>query len=166
MGPFASLRTQEIDGFEELNEVVLGTKREIVQIERGKIHGRLSHGSVAGLPLDHASFDLGIRTNGGSPKHRYGIGLLLEARSRVTWSSYECEPGHLMIMPPGGEHENRYYGGASLIVISASPAEIESTLGAEGQLHVALRLGVDVAEGVLRVREEDRPFVTGCVGAP
>lgn len=134
MSPFASLRTRDIESFEELNEVVLGTQREIVQIERGKIHGRLSHASIDGLPVDHATFDLGIRSNGGSPRDRYGIALLLESSDRVTWTSYECAPGHVMVMPPGGEHENRYYGGASLIVISASPEDIEASLGTEGQL--------------------------------
>ena len=134
MGPFASLRTHEIDSFEELNEIVLGTRREIVQIEHGKLHGRLSHASVAGLPLDHATFDLGIRSNGGSPTDRFAVGLLLHSRNRVTWSSYECEPGHVMVTAPGVEYENRYYGGASLIVVSLSPAEIESSFGSEGQL--------------------------------
>jgi AraC-like DNA-binding protein len=132
--PFASLRTHEIESFEELNEIVLGTQRQVVQIEHGKIHGRLSHASIAGLPLDHATFDLGIRSNGGSPRDRYGIGLLLEAGNRVTWASYECEPGHVMVTRPGGEYENRYFGGASLLVISLSPAEIESSLGSEGQV--------------------------------
>ena len=134
MGPFASLRTQEIDSFEELDEIVLGTRRKIVQIEHGKMRGRLSHASIAGLPFDHATFDLGIRSNGGSPRDRYGIGLLLEARNRVTWASHECGPGHVMVTAPGGEYENRYYGGASLIVVSLSPSEIESSLGSEGQL--------------------------------
>jgi hypothetical protein len=44
---FASLRTHEIESFEELNEIVLGTQRQIVQIEHGKIHGRLCHASPA-----------------------------------------------------------------------------------------------------------------------
>ena len=101
MTPFASLRTHEIESFEELNEIVLGTRRQVVQIEHGKIHGRLSHASIAGLPLDHATFDLGIRSNGGSPRDRYGIGLLLEASNRVTWSSYECVPGHVMARGQG-----------------------------------------------------------------
>ena len=43
MGQFAALRTQKIEGFEELKEVVLGTRREIVQLERGKIKGEIAH---------------------------------------------------------------------------------------------------------------------------
>ncbi len=65
---------------------------------------------------------------------RFAVGLLLHSRNRVTWSSYECEPGHVMVTAPGVEYENRYYGGASLIVVSLSPAEIESSFGSEGQL--------------------------------
>ena len=43
--PFASLRTHEIESFEELNEIVLGTQRQVVQIEHGKIcqYGSMKH---------------------------------------------------------------------------------------------------------------------------
>jgi hypothetical protein len=62
VGLFASLRTQKIEGFEELNEVVLGTRREIVQLEGGKIKGEIAHATIGDLPIDTASFNLGIRT--------------------------------------------------------------------------------------------------------
>ena len=76
MGQFAALRTQKIEGFEELKEVVLGTRREIVQLERGKIKGEIAHAVIGDLPIDTASFNLGIRTKGGSHRDRIGIGLL------------------------------------------------------------------------------------------
>ncbi|KRR28531.1 hypothetical protein CQ14_41270 [Bradyrhizobium lablabi] len=132
MGQFAALRTQKIEGFEELNEVVVGTRREIVQLERGKIAGELSHASIGDLPIDMATFNLGFRSNGNCSKDRFGIGMLAGSGNRVTQSSYESHPGDVLVMEPGGEFENRYYGGASIIVVLLSPTDIEASLGAEG----------------------------------
>ena len=88
MGQFAALRTQKIEGFEELKEVVLGTRREIVQLERGKIKGEIAHAVIGDLPIDTASFNLGIRTKGGSHRDRIGIGLLAASSNHVVRSSY------------------------------------------------------------------------------
>jgi AraC-like DNA-binding protein len=132
--PFASLHTHEIESFEELNEIVLGTQREIVQIERGKIHGRLSHASIGALPIDLATFNLGLRSNGALPSGRIAIGMLAESSNRVTRSSYESQPGDVLVTVPGAELQNRYYSGASIFVISITSADIESSFGTEGQL--------------------------------
>ena len=131
MGQFAALRRQKIEGFEELKEVVPGTRREIVQLERGKIKGEISHAMIGDLPIDTASFNLGIRTKGGSHKDRIGIGLLAASAGHVVRSSYDSRPGDVLVMQPGCEHENRYYGGASIIVVMASEADIASSYGTE-----------------------------------
>lgn len=101
MGQFAALRTQKIEGFEELKEVVLGTRREIVQLERGKIKGEIAHAVIGDLPIDTASFNLGIRTKGGSHRDRIGIGLLAASANHVVRSSYESRPGDVLVMQPG-----------------------------------------------------------------
>jgi AraC family ethanolamine operon transcriptional activator len=134
MGQFAALRTQKIEGFEELKEVVLGTRREIVQLERGKIKGEIAHAVIGDLPIDTASFNLGIRTKGGSHRDRIGIGLLAASANHVVRSSYESRPGDVLVMQPGCEHENRYYGGASIIVVMASEGDIESSFGTESRM--------------------------------
>jgi AraC family ethanolamine operon transcriptional activator len=134
MGQFAALRTQKIKGFEELNEVVLGTRREIVQLERGKIAGELTHASIGDLPIDVASFNLGIRTRGGLHRDRIGIGMLAASDGRAVRAFYESHSGDVLVTPPGSELENRYYGGASIIVVMASVADIESSFGTEGPL--------------------------------
>ena len=109
MGLFASFRTQKIEGFEELNEVVLGTRREIVQLERGKIKGEIAHATIGDLPIDTASFNLGVRTKGGSHQSRIGIGLLAASADHVVRSSYDSRPGDVLVLEPGCEHENRFY---------------------------------------------------------
>jgi AraC-like DNA-binding protein len=131
MGQFAALRRQKIEDFEELEEVVPGTRREIVQLERGKIKGEIAHATIGDLPIDTASFNLGIRTKGGSHKDRIGIGLLAASAGHVVRSSYDSRAGDVLVMQPGCEHENRYYGGASIVVVMASEADIASSYGTE-----------------------------------
>jgi AraC-like DNA-binding protein len=134
MRQFAPFQTHRVTGFEELNEAIFGVRRDVVQIERGKIQGRLSHASIGDLPVDVVKFNLGVRTRGTTGKDRTTIGMLLEATNRVTRASFESRPGDVVVTPPGAEHENRYYGGASIFVISVSPTDIEATFGAEGRL--------------------------------
>ena len=132
MKRFAALRTQKIESFEELNEVVVGTRREIIQLERGKIAGELTHASIADLPVDMATFNLGIRTRGGLHRDRIGIGMLAASDGCAVRASYESHAGDVLVTQPGSELENRYYGGASIIVVMASVADIESSFGTEG----------------------------------
>jgi AraC-like DNA-binding protein len=134
MGQFATFHARRIAGFEELNEAVVGAPREVVQIERGKIHGELCHATISGLPIDIVTFDLGVKSRADSSKDRTTIAILTASTNRVTRSSYETRPGDVLVTLPGGEHDNRYYGGASILVISMSPADIEATFGIEGPL--------------------------------
>jgi len=130
----AAVHTHRIAGFEELNEVVVGARREVVQIERGKMRGQLFHASIGGLPIDVVTFSLGVRSRGEPNKDRTTIGMLTASTNRVTRASHESRPGDILVTPPGGEHENRYYGGASVLVISLSSADIDSTFGTEARL--------------------------------
>jgi AraC-like DNA-binding protein len=131
VGQFAKLDRHRLEGFEQLHEVVVGTHREIVQIERGKIQGELFHASVSDLPIDVATFNLGLRSRGGSVKGRIAVSMLLDSSQRVTRSSYESHHGDVLVMPSGVEYENTYYGGASVLVVSLSPDDIESSFGTE-----------------------------------
>jgi hypothetical protein len=60
--------------------------------------------------------------------------MLLECRNRSTRSSYESGPGDVLVLPPGGENENRYYGGATVLAMCLSPAEIEVAFGSGTRL--------------------------------
>jgi hypothetical protein len=123
MGQFAALRRQKIEDFEELEEVVPGTRREIVQLERGKIKGEIAHATIGDLPIDTASFNLGIRSRADRTRTASGIGLLAASAGHVVRSSYDSRAGDVLVMQPDCEHENRYYGGASIVVVMASEAD-------------------------------------------
>jgi AraC-like DNA-binding protein len=134
MEQFASLRTQEIDGFEEFSEVVVGTRREVVQLQHGKLRGSVSHASIGCLRIDLARFNLGMRTKGASGPDGIVIGMLADSDDRVTRSSYESEPGDVLVTPAGSEHENRYYGGANVIIATIQYDDINSSFYSDGEL--------------------------------
>jgi len=133
MEQFASLKTCRVESFEELSEVIAGTRRDIVQIGRGQIRGRLVHASVKDLPIDLANFNLGVRSRGESKKERLIICMLTGSANRVTRSSYESHPGDVMVTAPGAERENRYYGGASICAIAPTISDIEAVFCTEAQ---------------------------------
>ena len=132
MEKFASLQTQEVEGFEEFGEVVVGARRKVVQLQNGRLRGRLAHASIGRLRIDLASFNLGLRTSGVSGKDGIVIGMLAGSADRVTRSSYESQPGDVLVTPPACEHENRYYGGGSVIIASILSDDIASSFGSEG----------------------------------
>jgi len=134
MESFASLQTKEVEGFEEFSEVVVGTRREVVQIQNGKLSGHLTHASIGRLRIDLASFNLGLRTNGVTGADGIVIGMLADSTDRVTRFAYESHPGDVLVTPPGSEHENRYYGGSKVIIASILSEDIRSSFASEGDL--------------------------------
>lgn len=98
------------------------------------INGRLSHYRIGDLPFDMASFSLGVRSRGVVSTDRVSIGMLIGSRGRVTHWSHEMRPGDVVVWPPGTEHDARYFGGASVAVISLSPAELALMFGTEPRL--------------------------------
>ena len=122
------------DGFEQLREVVPGTRRDIVQIEPGKLIGMMLHTSVGDLPLDAVSFNLGVRSRGAYPAGRITLSMLMGSGGCAMHSSYQSAPGDVILTPPGGEQENRYSGATSLLVTSVTLPEIEATYGGEAAL--------------------------------
>src|SRR5262249_55236064 len=134
MGQFAALHTRKVESFEEFSEVVVGAPREVIQIQHGKLSGRLSHATIGSLRIDMASFNLGLRTSGVSGKDRIVIGMLATNSDRVTRPAYESQPGDVLVTPPCSEHENRYYGGSSVIIASVASQDIGACFAAEGAL--------------------------------
>lgn len=122
------------DGFEQLREVVPGTRREIIQIEPGRLVGRLLHAEVGDLPVDAVSFSLGVRSCGEYPTNRITLSMLMASHGGVTHSTYRSLPGDVVLTPPGGEQENRYAGATSLVVTSITLREIEKIYGTEQAL--------------------------------
>ncbi|MBE7608487.1 AraC family transcriptional regulator, partial [Salmonella enterica subsp. enterica serovar 4:-:1,2] len=62
MGGHLSVNTGELDGFEGLHEAVKGSHVEVMQLERGKLRGTLSHVGIGDFSLSIGAFNVGVRT--------------------------------------------------------------------------------------------------------
>jgi AraC-like DNA-binding protein len=118
-----------IVNFEQLGEVIVGVQREITQLEHGALQGELFQGAISGLDLSLVTFNRGVRSRGATDKSKTAFSILLDCKYRATRSSYESGPGDVLVSPPGGENENRYYGGATVLAMCVSAAEIELAFG-------------------------------------
>jgi AraC family ethanolamine operon transcriptional activator len=65
---------------------------------------------------------------------RITISMLTGCTGRVTHWSQEMQPGDVFVWPAGAERDARYYGGATVAVISLARADLESMLGSEPRL--------------------------------
>src|SRR6266550_7722579 len=126
-----SVGTRGVASVEELNRVVPTARTEVTQVERGCLQGALTHFSIGGLPLDLGRFSLGVRSRGIVSGDRITIGMLTGRTNRVTHWSYDMQPGDVVVWSPKAEHDARYYGGASVVVISLTISDLESIFGSE-----------------------------------
>jgi AraC-like DNA-binding protein len=60
--------------------------------------------------------------------------MLTGCTGRVTHWSQEMQPGDVFVWPAGAERDARYYGGATVAVISLARSDLQSILGSEPRL--------------------------------
>lgn len=134
MGQSTPIQVRSLGSFEELKSAVRGSQREIVQIDRGRMRGQLTHLSIGDLPVDLGAFSVGMRSTGILSRDRIAIGMLTGSAGRVTQWLHHVHIGDVMVTPPGHEHDGRYDGSASFAVISFAPSDISSLFGSEPRL--------------------------------
>jgi AraC-like DNA-binding protein len=133
MRPAISVRGQGVESVEELRRVVPSARTEVTQVDRGRLQGTLTHFSIGDLPLDLGSFSLGVRSRGVVSEDRVTIGMLTSRTNRVTHWSYDMEPGDVVVWSPKAEHDARYFGGASVVVISLTVSDLDSIFGSDSR---------------------------------
>jgi AraC-like DNA-binding protein len=121
-----ALRDMRIDSFEQLRAATPTSSSDIVQVEAGRMRGRLKHATIAGLSLGFGSFSRGLISRGIYSNERVTIGFLFEGRLDREGAS---RLGVVRVWPPGMEHERRHFGGASFGAISASMADLSKFFG-------------------------------------
>jgi AraC family ethanolamine operon transcriptional activator len=129
-----SVATHDVESVEELRLVVPSARTEVTQVDRGSLQGSLTHFSIGGLPLDLGTFSLGVRSRGVVSEDRITIGMLTGRSNRVTHWSYDMQPADVVVWSPKAEHDARYYGGASVAVISLTASDLELIFGSEPRL--------------------------------
>src|SRR5882757_1961249 len=126
-----------VESVEELRRVVPSARTEVTQVDRGRLQGSLTHFSIGGLPLDLGRFSLGVRSRGVVSEDRITIGMLTGCTNRVTHWSYDMLPADVVVWSPKADHDARYYGGASVAVISLTASDLDLFFGSEPRLREA-----------------------------
>jgi AraC-like DNA-binding protein len=93
--------TSRVDGFEGFRDAVYGSHVDVMQLQRGRFRGLLTHIGVGDFSLSVGSFSVGLRTQRTSSDPKLIVGMLLGAESRVTHWSYDMDPGDVLVIPPG-----------------------------------------------------------------
>ena len=123
-----------VEDFESLRESLPSSTSEVVQLEKGRMSGVLTHITAGDLSLSSGFFSHGVRVQGVFSDRRFTLGILMDASDKVSTTGHEMRPGDLALSPPGSERYSRYYGAAAFAMISVSPAEFFSFLGSEPPL--------------------------------
>jgi AraC family ethanolamine operon transcriptional activator len=129
-----TVERRDLDGFEGLQQAVEGTHFDIVQLGRGKLHGRIAYLGIGDLTLSLSAFSAGIYAQRTSADEKILIGMLLGAEDRVTQWSFDMMPGDIVVIPPLTEHHAVHCGASSYAVIRLDPRELPSAFGGEAQL--------------------------------
>ena len=134
MGRSIQINTCRLDSFEGLHQAIQGSHVEVTQLGRGRFRGALSHVGIGDFSLSIGSFSVGVRTQRIATDDRLVIGMLLNARERVTHWSFDMVPADVLVMPPSTEHDGSFHGAAAYAAIRLDLAEMTSMFTGEPRL--------------------------------
>jgi AraC-like DNA-binding protein len=119
-----------IHGVEQLRAATPTSNSEIIQIQSGRMHGRLKHASVADLSIGFGTFSHGVISRGIYSNERVTIGFLTEVGKRAARRE---RFGRIRIWSPAAEHQTRYSAGASFGAISVSTEDLTRYFGPDSR---------------------------------
>lgn len=123
--------TSRVDGFEGFRDGIHGSHVDVMQLQRGRFRGLLTHLDVGDFSLSVGSFSVGLRTQRTSSDPKLIVGMLLGAENRVTHWSYDMDPGDVLVIPPGVEHDGRFHGAASYAALRLDLCDMAGVFGGE-----------------------------------
>jgi AraC-like DNA-binding protein len=123
--------TSRVDGFEGFRDAVHGSHVDVMQLQRGRFRGLLTHIGVGDFSLSVGSFSVGIRTQRTSSDPKLIVGMLLHAENRVTHWSYDMDPGDVLVIPPGVDHDGRFHGASSYAALRLDLTDVAAVFGGE-----------------------------------
>lgn len=126
-----TVTTSRVDGFEGFRDAVHGSHVDVMQLQRGRFSGRLTYIGVGDFTLSVGSFSVGLRTQRTSSDPKLIVGMLLGAESRVTHWSYDMDPGDVLVIPPGIDHDGRFHGAASYAALRFDLSDVAGVFGGE-----------------------------------
>ena len=126
-----TVNTARIDGFEGFRDAVHGSHVDVMQLQRGRFRGLLTHIGVGDFSLSVGSFSVGLRTQRTSSDPKLIVGMLLGAANRVTHWSYDMDVGDVLVIPPSVDHDGRFHGAASYAALRFDLADVADAFGGE-----------------------------------
>lgn len=111
-------QTLPITGIEDLEEAVVGSEVEPIQLSSGPFTGRLVSAQLHEGTLSAGSFDGRVVAKGPLSKSDLTIGALTRSEGPSSQWSFETRPGDIAVIPPSVEHVGRYAGQTSWVTIS------------------------------------------------
>ncbi|MCP1913670.1 MULTISPECIES: AraC family transcriptional regulator [Bradyrhizobium] len=134
MGQHLTVSTGELDGFEGLYDAVKGSHVDVMQLERGKLRGTLSHVGIGDFSLSIGAFNVGVRTQRISTDPKLIIGMLLNATDRVTHWAFDMQPADVLVIPPSVEHDGVFHSASSYAAIRFDLSDLPDIFGGEPRL--------------------------------
>ncbi|WP_065752799.1 helix-turn-helix domain-containing protein [Bradyrhizobium paxllaeri] len=126
--------TSRVDGFEGFRNAVHGSHVDVMQLQRGRFRGLLTHIGAGDFSLSVGSFSVGLRTQRTSSDPKLIVGMLLGAENRVTHWSYDMDPGDVLVIPPGVDHDGRFHGAASYAALRLDLSDVAGVFGRENRM--------------------------------
>jgi AraC-like DNA-binding protein len=134
MGQHLTVASRELDGFEGMHNAVSGTHVDVVQLGRGRLHGRLAHIGSRNFSLSIGSFNVGLRVERVSTDEKLIIGMLLHAADRVTHWSFDLQPADVLLIPALTEHHGVFKGASCYAAIRLNLNELPAIFGGDPRL--------------------------------
>lgn len=134
MSEHLSVSTSELNNFEGLHQAVKGSHVDVMQLERGKLRGTLSHVGIGDFSLSIGAFNVGMRTQRISTDDKLIIGMLLSASDRVTHWAFDMQPADVLVIPPGVEHDGIFHSASSYAAIRLDLSDLPAMFGGTPRL--------------------------------
>jgi AraC-like DNA-binding protein len=134
MSGHLSVSTSELSGFEGLHQAIKGSHVEVMQLERGKLRGTLSHVGIGDFSLSIGAFNVGVRTQRISTDEKLIIGMLLSAKDRVRHWAFDMQPADVLVIPPTVEHDGIFQSASSYAAIRLDLSDLPVVFGGAPRL--------------------------------
>lgn len=121
-------------GIEELRQLVHRSDRQLVQVDPGRLTGRISHFATKRFALSHGYFSLGVRARGVFSNEQVTIGTSLMETGEGTQWDIKSYAGDIVSCPSCMEHDGTYVGANEFCTISVSAKRLASHFKGEDRL--------------------------------
>jgi AraC family ethanolamine operon transcriptional activator len=108
-----------------LRDAAQDAPSEVVQLERGRITGDLTHLSVGSLGISTGTFSRAVRGHGVLSKDRWTI---ISFAKPAKMQLFEVAPGDLFLLAPGHEHHSAYSGANAYASMFIEPDVVSAFL--------------------------------------